>query len=167
VPPAGPRFPVPGPRFPVPAESGSGIPSPFPGQIGNRGNGNWGLPGLVVILHRPVLGSLRRTRRAGGGQNLHLRGLMQHPAQDHGCCAHTRRVSPISRFAANRETGDFPIPDSESEIGDSLPGVSFPAKSEKGGPEIADFRAYELSTTFDPSIPSLGRGARWHGDCTQ
>ena len=123
VPPAGPRFPVPGPRFPVPAESGSGIPSPFPGQIGNRGNGNWGLPGLVVILHRPVLGSLRRKPEAGGlgGQNLHLRDLMQHPAQDHSCCAHTRRVPPISRFAANRETGDFPIPDSESEIGDSLP----------------------------------------------
>ncbi len=123
MPPAGRRFPVPGPRFPVPAESGSGIPSPFPGQIGNRGNGNchpnWGLPGLVVILHRPVLGSLRR--KAGGGQNLHLRDLMQHPAQDHSCCAHTCRVPPISRFAANRETGDFPIPDSESEIGDSLP----------------------------------------------
>jgi hypothetical protein len=47
---------------------------------------------------------------------------MQHPAQDRSCCARTRRVSPISRFAANRETGDFPIPDSESaEIGDSLP----------------------------------------------
>ena len=24
----------------------SGIPSPIPGQIGNRGNGNWGFPGL-------------------------------------------------------------------------------------------------------------------------
>jgi len=69
---------------------------------------------------------------------------MQHPAQDHSCCAHTRRVPPISRFAANRETGDFPIPDSESEIGDSLPVSSsrprFPAKSEIGGTEIADFR---------------------------
>jgi hypothetical protein len=80
VPPAGPRFPVSGPRFPVPAESGNGgfpdsrfrpgesgigdSPPPFPGQIGNRGSGYWGLPGLVVILHRPVLGSLRR--KAGG-----------------------------------------------------------------------------------------------------
>jgi hypothetical protein len=25
----------------------SGIPSPFPGEIGNRGNGNWGFPGLA------------------------------------------------------------------------------------------------------------------------
>ena len=64
---------------------------------------------------------------------------MQHPAQDRSCCARTRRVSPISRFAANRETGDFPIPDSESEIGDSLE-PRFPAKSEIGGTEIADFR---------------------------
>ena len=68
---------------------------------------------------------------------------MQHPAQDHSCCARIRRVSPISRFAASRETGDFPIPDSESEIGpevgDSLP-VSRPNLSEIGGTEIADFR---------------------------
>jgi len=148
VPPAGPRFPVPGPRFPVPAESGSGIPSPFPGQIGNRGNGNWGLPGLVVILHRPVLGSLRR--KAGGGQNLHLRDLMQHPAQDHSCCAHIRRVSPISRFAANRETGDFPIPDSESEIGDSLP-VSRPNR--KSGE-----RKLRISGSDGTSRSASGRG---------
>ena len=148
MPPAGPRFPVPGPRFPVPAESGSGIPSPFPGQIGNRGNGNWGLPGLVVILHRPVLGSLRR--KAGGGQNLHLRDLMQHPAQDHSCCAHIRRVSPISRFAANRETGDFPIPDSESEIGDSLP-VSRPNR--KSGE-----RKLRISGSDGTSRSASGRG---------
>jgi hypothetical protein len=149
VPPAGPRFPVPGPRFPaVPAESGSGIPSPFPGQIGNGGNGNWGLPGLVVILHRPVLGSLRR--KAGGGQNRHLRDLMQHPAQDHSCCAHTRRVSPISRFAANRETGDFPIPDSESEIGDSLP-VSRPNR--KSGE-----RKLRISGSDGTSRSASGRG---------
>ncbi len=65
-----PDFPIcgqSGPRFPFPAESGngdfpimsdsrfrpsrkSGIPSPFPGpgQIGNRGNGNWGFPGLFL-----------------------------------------------------------------------------------------------------------------------
>ncbi len=24
----------------------TGVPSPFPGQIGNRGNGNWGFPGM-------------------------------------------------------------------------------------------------------------------------
>jgi hypothetical protein len=97
------RFPppVPGPRFPVPAdsESGSGefpdsrfrpsreagIPSPFPGQIGNRGNGNLncgpGLPGLrlVVILHRPgpVLGSLRR--KTVGGRNLLLNLHLKDP----------------------------------------------------------------------------------------
>ena len=153
MPPAGPRFPVPGPRFPVPAESGSGIPSPFPGQIGNRGNGNWGLPGLVVILHRPVLGSLRR-KAAGGGQNLHLRDLMQHPAQDHSCCARIRRVSPISRFAASRETGDFPIPDSESEIGpevgDSLP-VSRPNR--KSGE-----RKLRISGSDGTSRSASGRG---------
>ena len=61
---------------------------------------------------------------------------MQHPAQDHSCCARIRRVSPISRFAASRETGDFPIPDSESEIGpevgDSLP-VSRPNRKSAGG----------------------------------
>ena len=155
MPPAGPRFPVPGPRFPaVPAESGSGIPSPFPGQIGNGGNGNWGLPGLVVILHRPVLGSLRLGRKPEsgglGGQNLHLRDLMQHPAQDHGCCARTRRVSPISQFAANRETGDFPVPDSESEIGDSLP-VSRPNR--KSGE-----RKLRISGSDGTSRSASGRG---------
>ena len=38
------------PRFPIPAESGIGegnLPSPIPGQMGNRGNGNWGFPGLL------------------------------------------------------------------------------------------------------------------------
>jgi hypothetical protein len=73
-----PGPPPSGPRFPVPAESGngdslfpdsprignlgfpvsrfwpdreSGIPSPIPGQIGNRGNGNlnWGFPGLSTV----------------------------------------------------------------------------------------------------------------------
>jgi hypothetical protein len=117
-------------------------------QIGNRGNGNGGLPGLVVILHRPVLGSLRR--KAGGGQNLHLRDLMRHPAQDHSCCAHTRRVPPISRFAANRETGDFPIPDSESEIGDSLP-VSRPNR--KSGE-----RKLRISGSDGTSRSASGRG---------
>jgi hypothetical protein len=37
-------------RFPIPAESGIGDSLPrskFPGQIGNRGNGNGGFPGLV------------------------------------------------------------------------------------------------------------------------
>jgi hypothetical protein len=45
-------------RFPAKAGNGgfpdsrfrpnreSGIPSPIPGEIGNRGNGNWGFPGL-------------------------------------------------------------------------------------------------------------------------
>jgi hypothetical protein len=119
-------------------------------QIGNRGNGNGGLPGLVVILHRPVLGSLRR--KAGGGQNRHLRDLMQHPAQDHGCCARTRRVSPISQFAANRETGDFPVPDSESEseIGDSLP-VSRPNR--KSGE-----RKLRISGSDGTSRSASGRG---------
>ncbi len=56
---SGPRFPFPAPGrirvgkrgFPVsrfrPSRE-SGVPSPFPGHIGNRGNGNWGLgfPGL-------------------------------------------------------------------------------------------------------------------------
>ena len=55
-----------GPRFPFPAESGNGgfpdsrsrpsreseIPSPFPGQIGNRGDGNcqWGFPGVKAQI---------------------------------------------------------------------------------------------------------------------
>jgi hypothetical protein len=30
----------------------SGIPSPFPGKIGNRGNGNWGVPGLTPSRSR-------------------------------------------------------------------------------------------------------------------
>ena len=101
-------------------------------QIGNRGNGNGGLPGLVVILHRPVLGSLRR--KAGGGQNLHLKDSRQHPAQGRACCTHTRRVFPISRFAANRETGDFPIPDSDSgRVGNRGFPPRFQAKSGIGG----------------------------------
>ena len=29
------------------------IPSPFPGQIGNRGNGNWGFPGLFAAPADP------------------------------------------------------------------------------------------------------------------
>jgi hypothetical protein len=45
------------PSFPIFAESGIGdsLPdsrreSPIPGQIGNRGNGNWGFPGLGGVL---------------------------------------------------------------------------------------------------------------------
>ncbi len=64
---------------------------------------------------------------------------------------HTRRVSPISRFAANRETGDFPIPDSrfpipansESGIGDSLEEPRFPTKSISG--ELQVERELEIS----------------------
>ncbi len=33
-------------RIPADRARESEIPSPFPGQIGNRGNGNWGFPGL-------------------------------------------------------------------------------------------------------------------------
>jgi hypothetical protein len=79
------------------------------------------------------------------------------------CCTHTRRVSPISRFAANR--APFPVsrpnhrsgfgnggPDSddsgrtrerahESGIGGSLRVPRFPAKSGVGGTGIGDFRA--------------------------
>jgi hypothetical protein len=33
----------------------SGIPSPIPGQIGNRGNGNWGFPGPSTVLRMYVL----------------------------------------------------------------------------------------------------------------
>jgi hypothetical protein len=61
-----------GPDSRFPAESGNGgfphsrsrpsreseIPSPFPGQIGNRGNGNRGFPGLPA---RPQF-----TRTSGG-----------------------------------------------------------------------------------------------------
>ena len=75
---------------------------------------------------------------------------MQHPAQDRSCCARTRRVSPISRFAANRETGDFPIPDSESEIGDSLP-VSRPNR--KSGE-----RKLRISGSDGTSRSASGRG---------
>ena len=51
-------------RFPAKAGNGgfpdsrfrpnreSGIPSPILGQIGNRGNGNWGFPGLVPTRRR-------------------------------------------------------------------------------------------------------------------
>jgi hypothetical protein len=46
---SGPRFPVRNGGFPDsrsrPSRE-SEIPSPFPGRIGNRGNGNWGFPGL-------------------------------------------------------------------------------------------------------------------------
>ena len=52
-------------RFPAKAGNGafpdsrfrpnreSGIPSPIPGQIGNRGNGNWGFPGLLAVPPPP------------------------------------------------------------------------------------------------------------------
>ncbi len=46
-------------RFHVPHDSRcrpsreSGIPSPFPGQIGNRGNGNYGFPGLMALQGQP------------------------------------------------------------------------------------------------------------------
>jgi hypothetical protein len=41
--------------FPIPSPSRkSGIPSPFPGQIGNRGNGNCGFPpGLMALQGQP------------------------------------------------------------------------------------------------------------------
>ena len=75
-----PRFSV----IPVPAESGnggfpdsrfrpsreSGIPSPFPGQIGNRGNGDWGFPGLLtaVALRRSANQHWRYYYAEGGSQ---------------------------------------------------------------------------------------------------
>ena len=63
----------------------------------------------------------------GGGQNLHLKDFRQHPAQLYSY----RRLSPISRFAANRdpdsrfpaESGNGPFPDSR-----------FPADRESGIP---------------------------------
>jgi hypothetical protein len=39
------RGPGPVSRSRRPNRKTGGIPSPFPGQIGNRGNGNWGFPG--------------------------------------------------------------------------------------------------------------------------
>jgi hypothetical protein len=58
------------------------------------------------------------TGPGGGRPESAFEGLKQHPAQDRACCAHwhTRRVSPISRFAANRG-----------------PVSRFPAESENGG----------------------------------
>ena len=96
----------------------------------------------VVILHRPVFGSLRRKVPVGGGQNLHLKDFRQHPAQDRACCTHTATAgyprfpdlrpigAPIPVSRPNRETGDFPIPDSrpigpadrESEVPSPFPG---------------------------------------------
>jgi hypothetical protein len=75
-----------GPDSRFPAESGSGgfpdsrfpadreseIPSPFPGhwQIGNRGNGNWGFPGLLAAASLAAwqwqAGTGRRVRVAPG-----------------------------------------------------------------------------------------------------
>ena len=42
---------------------GPGIPSPFPGQIGNGGNGNWGFLGLQAALH--TVTPAARRRRSG------------------------------------------------------------------------------------------------------
>jgi hypothetical protein len=156
-----PRTPIPGPgttipgpgrigkrgisRFPIPAESGiaDSLPVSRPNresgeqELGTSGSGRHHPPSA-----RPVLGSLRR--KAGGGQNLHLKESRQHPAQDRACCTHTRRVShprfPAGdKFAANRETGDFPIPDSGRVGNRGLP-ARFPAKSGIGGTGIGDFR---------------------------
>ena len=69
-----------GPDSRFPAESGNGgfpdsrsrpsreseIPSPFPGQIGNRparGNGNWGFPGLPIT--QAGIRSLKRHQKFG------------------------------------------------------------------------------------------------------
>jgi hypothetical protein len=117
----GPGTAIPGPspdrigkrgisRFPIPAESGIGDSLPV-----SRPNREWGGTGIGDFrvwssssIGRSLALSLRR--KAGGGRNLHLKDSRQHSAQDRACCTHTRRVSPISRFAANRATGDFPIP---------------------------------------------------------
>ena len=82
-----------GPDSRFPAESGNGgfpdsrsrpsrepeIPSPIPGQIGNRGNGNWGFPGLRQRVQARRQGSRRRRRapraqeRARGAQRRNFR----------------------------------------------------------------------------------------------
>jgi hypothetical protein len=54
--------PIPDSRFPADRESG--IPSPFPAQIGNRGNGNWGFPGLALRHTASGRGSLTRGSQA-------------------------------------------------------------------------------------------------------
>ncbi len=70
----------------IPAESGvaGGFPSPFPGQIGNRGNGNWGFPGLGPMTRRPpgdwqatpscAAARMPRTRATGPGGMFAARG---------------------------------------------------------------------------------------------
>ncbi len=56
------------PCFPIPAESGIGDSLPagaIPGQIGNRGNGNWGfgpLPEWPGARRRPLRGSVHTAR---------------------------------------------------------------------------------------------------------
>jgi hypothetical protein len=100
-----PRSPA-GPRFPIPAESriGGSLPVSRPNrEWGERELGTSGSGRHPPSDSRPVLGSLRRN--SGGGRNLHLKDSRQHSAQDRACCTHTRRVPPISRFAAYRETG--------------------------------------------------------------
>ena len=52
--------------FPIPSRK-SGIPSPFPGQIGNRGNGNCGFPGLMALQGQP---QAEESPLAGPGQVL-------------------------------------------------------------------------------------------------
>ena len=118
MPPAGPRFPVPGPRFPVPAESGSGIPSPFPGQIGNGGNGNWGLPGLVVILHRPVLGSLLLKKEGGRRPECNIQPRIVAAALAPAGYPRFPDLRPIGK----RAISPFPIPSRKSGIPSPFPG---------------------------------------------
>ena len=82
-----------------------------------------------------------------GGQNRHFEGLKATSAQLYS----HRRVSPISRFAANRdpdsrfpaESGNGPFPDSR-----------FPAKSGIGGTGIGDFRVW-FSWCFVPGAAAL------------
>jgi hypothetical protein len=160
-----PGVPPAGPRFPVPAESGNGrgdFPIPDSGRlgVGNRGFpprfpaksgiGGTGIGGFTVTSgsgrHPSSAGpsQFKKDSEGGGRPESAFEGLTGkavdiQPRMVPAQCAHTRRVFPISRFAANRETGDFPIPDS-CRVGNRGFPPRFPAKSGMGGTGIGDFR---------------------------
>ncbi len=142
-------------RIPIPARPSrkSEGPSPFPGQIGNlnRGNaaggGNWGLPGLVVILHRPVLGSLRRKAPEGRSESA-FEGLGLKATSSPGSCL----LSPHPHWQG---LPDFPIC---GQSGNLNGGLGFPDSSSRFRPTRS--RESGIPSPFPDQIgnPSPSRG---------
>jgi hypothetical protein len=184
-PPSGPRFPESRSRpnretgipcFPIPAElvsrfwpnRESGIPSPIPGQIGNRGNGNWGFGPLAhgtCHWHEPPVAATdvrwrpeisifedQRQHLAPGSclVRVHMRCHVSIP--DFPIFGQIgNRGFPDSRIWPNRDSGDpFPIPGGNPRFPAGIPDSRLESPIPGG--------------SRDPIPGQIGNGARGNGN---